>query len=310
MFKCQKCDIGYSTLSALHKHEKIKNHTSPSINPITNKIPIAKNSFQKPSNQIFILPNNSLNSYVLLPINLSSNECAQRSFACQTSSEFSSLENRTQETACQTQAGIDQLEQFESLSPQFNPSLELLDDFGYQINKACMQSTSTSTCIEQNSGNNDYDCLDAATSTSPFIDFEMFLNNTSTQTQQSFFVSNYDNSQILNGFKSQSIQTHEESLNPIESESENYFSEVEIRNMQEYYAGPKTNRCITPSSSNICTFAASQTDDLYFYNTNSIQTQTYDYNNSKDDDLINSSNSNNNNYNVVETQTEWDFIMP
>ncbi|RMZ99330.1 hypothetical protein BpHYR1_019340, partial [Brachionus plicatilis] len=192
----------------------------------SNKIQVTKNPStygKSPIQPVFILPNNVLNTQlILLPNN-------DGRFL--TTSEYIS----TQETGSQT---IDQVNQ--SCGIQFDASIDLLqniEDFESKINDENEEIKDKNG--ELNQSNNDYDYLDAATSTSPFIDFELFFNNSSTQTQPGYFTNTC------------SIQT-----NNLEENQSVYFCS-DFENVPDYlYCNNEnsrflnktcqTNRCDTP----------------------------------------------------------------
>lgn len=270
-------------MAALHKHIKKKNHIQTDKISIDkkNKIQISKNHSVKSKacvQPVFVLPNNLLNTQlILIPNNQGT------SLSC---SEFV----RTQETGSQT---IDQCNQ--SCGIQFNASIDLIQNIDEA--KDLIKDRNS----ELNPNNNDYDCLDAATSTSPFIDFELFFNNSSTQTQPGYFTNTC------------SIQTS----NLEESQTGYFYPDLE--NVPDYiYCGSEnsrllnktcqTNRCETPINHIDSAYTSvTQTEDDYFYdyqiqsftnsNTQSIQTQT----NCQDLTLVPNSN-------VVQTQTDFCLI--
>lgn len=289
-----------------------KGHLSEKlVKDLQNEIVEVKKEACKRTGPVFILPNNSI---ILLPFNNSQHQTNPDSFngslkslGCQTNSD---LFNRTQETGSQTcLRNFNVIEQdtstqtFQNLSNHFESSLELLDTLpeeAYppittqetQTNKVCVNTISTSTNMELNN-NSDYDCLDAATSTSPFLDLNAIFSNTSTQTTQSFCANNTYDDNILNSDQSYFCSD-------LNNFSQDFFYQNKTIDKTS-----QTNRCITPAPSNVCSYAC-QTDDLYIYSDfspqnnqnnfsqsthNSIQTQTY----YKDI------------YHVVETQTEWNF---
>ncbi|CAF1063295.1 unnamed protein product [Brachionus calyciflorus] len=307
LLKCTQCGVGYSTLAALHKHVKNKNHVQESINKnfvkndINSKIPITKTkNFNKilPVQPVFILPSNLVNTpVILLPCNNDLNQNTNRSSACQT---YNETMMSTQDVGSQTNYNLNQ-----SFGIQFDSSVDIMHEINNCPEQGFKEAQRNSN--QQNRNFNDYDCLDAATSTSPFLDLgELLLSNTSTQTQQSYFTN------------SCSIQTNE-----IVNDNSGYFC-TDLGNLNDYFdygqdgqdngrcidKTCQTNRCITPSNTIVSAFASSQTDDISFYNnytsqqqanmnTQSIQTQTHDMN--RDMSIITS------NGNVVQTQTDLLF---
>lgn len=276
-------------MAALQKHVKKKNHANHSNASKENSNRIQLTKISSPNDKslihpVFILPNNMLNPQLIILPNI------RNSFVNNNIGYVS-----TQETGSQTN---DQANQ--SCGIQFDASIDLVENIDcYKSKCEDAENQIKDKNYEINPSNNDYDYLDAATSTSPFIDFELFFNNSSTQTQPSYFTNTC------------SIQTSN-----LEDES-NYFCS-DFENVPDYiYCNNdndnnrllnktcQTNRCDTPVNHTESSYASiTRTEGDYFYeyaiqslnNTQSIQTQT----NYQDITLLINSN-------VVQTQT--DFVV-
>lgn len=275
-------------MAALQKHVKKKNHTQypKACKDNSNKIQLSKISSTNDKSLIhpvFILPNNMLSTQLILLPNIDNRSVGNTQYVS------------TQETGSQTN---DQANQ--SCGIQFDASIDLMQNINSYSSKCedTKNQIKDKNC-EINPSNNDYDYLDAATSTSPFIDFELFFNNSSTQTQPSYFTNTC------------SIQTSD-----FQNQTDYFCSDLE--NVPDYiYCNNEnnrflnktcqTNRCDTPVSHIESAYVSeTRTEEDYFYNypiqtfkspnTQSTQTET----NYQDLTLLPNSN-------VVQTQTDFCF---
>ena len=171
-------------------------------------------------------------------------------------------------------------------------SQETQTNIAQNLNEQQRLECSTSANTASSSEDDFY--LDAATSTSPLINFEILFNDISTQTivnvERRINEMNNQEAKLTN---TNSIQVNFDMLDARASNMSTSTHQENILNCSI------SGRCTTPSVSNVQTFVACQTEEYFLDNSfnaatnNSTQKSTSKYFN----------------YNVVETQTEWDEFL-